>query len=184
MLQSRFGDKPLGNRLVCPQIGTAVLKGLTGRYFPPFGEKIPGRSILFRVSRIFFQPRQNTWRIISSIAEKSRIVAEHRAGARCEPCRHSALYRIHQGHLQGHSQAVAGRSKRRAPRELYSSSRQSRLTDMAEISTKSPATVLSWKAFSRQKLIQVTLARFCCRLCRSRGTSGGTSGGPARAPPV
>ena len=31
---------------------------------------------------------------------------------------------------QGHSQAVAGRTKRRAQRELYSSSRQSRFTDI------------------------------------------------------
>ena len=30
-LQSRFGDNSLGFRLVCPQIGTAVLKGLTKR---------------------------------------------------------------------------------------------------------------------------------------------------------
>ena len=28
LMQSRFGDKPLGIRRVCPQIGTAVLKGL------------------------------------------------------------------------------------------------------------------------------------------------------------
>ena len=27
--QSRFGDNSLGIRLVCPEIGTAVLKGLT-----------------------------------------------------------------------------------------------------------------------------------------------------------
>ena len=28
VLQSRFGDKPLGIRMVCPQVGTAVLKGI------------------------------------------------------------------------------------------------------------------------------------------------------------
>ena len=28
--QSRFGDKPLGFQVVCPQNGTAVLKGLRG----------------------------------------------------------------------------------------------------------------------------------------------------------
>ena len=32
--QSRFGDKPLKLQVVCPQNGTAVLKGLMGRWHP------------------------------------------------------------------------------------------------------------------------------------------------------
>ena len=65
------------------------------------------------------------------------------------------------------------RRKRRAQRELYSSSRQSRLTDIAEINTKSPAIFMSWRALSRQKLSSRGTARHGC-LSRSRGTFSGT----------
>ena len=34
-LQSRFGDESLVIRLVCPQIGTAVLKGIRVQPVPP-----------------------------------------------------------------------------------------------------------------------------------------------------
>ena len=61
---------------------------------------------------------------------------------------HCTRYRIDQSHPQGHAQAVAGRRKRRAQRELYASSRQSRFTDMADIHTKSPSTFISWRALS------------------------------------
>ena len=77
---------------------------------------------------------------------KKNDKAKHRGGARCEPCppcRHSplygidqgplqshspamALYGIDQGHRQSHSPAMAGRRKRRASRELFLFSRQTR----------------------------------------------------------
>ena len=41
--QSRFGDKSLGVRLVCPQIGTAVLKGLSVPV-PYFKEREDGQQ--------------------------------------------------------------------------------------------------------------------------------------------
>ena len=74
----------------------------------------------------------------SRIAVKSRIVAEHRAGIpfeSCAPCHHPSLHRIGQDHTVGHSQTVAGRRKHRAQRELYSSSRQSQPTDIADSPT-------------------------------------------------
>ena len=140
--------------------------------------KFPDFCFLFRVSRNFFNTdRQKCSRILSRIAEKSSIVAELRLGALCEPCapcHYPALYRIDQGHTQGHSQAVACRRKRRAQRELYLSSRHSRLTDLAEIDTKSPAIFMSWRALSRQKLSSRGTARHG-RLSRSRGTFSGTN---------
>ena len=54
---------------------------------------------------------------------------------------------------------MVGRRRRRAPRELSSSSRQSPPTDIAEINTKSPAIFLSWRALSRHQLFIVILAR-------------------------
>ena len=68
---------------------------------------------------------------------------------------------------------MVGRKRRRAPRELSSSSRQSPPTDIAEINTKSPAIFLSWRALSRHKWFIGTLARYG-RPSRSRGTSSGT----------
>ena len=35
-LQSRFGDKLLGIRVVCPPNGTAALNGLTGGWVAPY----------------------------------------------------------------------------------------------------------------------------------------------------
>ena len=91
----------------------------------------------------------------------------------CAAYRHSPLYGIDQGHPQPHSQAMAGRRKRRESRELRLSSRQSRLTDVGEINTKSPAIFLSWTALSRDKLSIATLARHG-RPSRSQGTSSST----------
>ena len=118
------------------------------------------------------------WRFYPTAAfrRKKTDNAEHRPGARCEPCapyRLSPLYGIDQGHPQRHSEAMAGRGKRRASRELSGSCRQSRLTDIGEINTKSPAIFLSWMAFSRHKLFIATVARYG-RPSRSRGTSSST----------
>ena len=118
--------------------------------------KLTNCSILFRVSPIFSSAKylKNTFANRRETNDK----AAHRAGARCEPCaphRHSPLYGIDQGHPQPHSQAMAGRRKRRARRELSSSSRQSRLTDIVESNTKSRAISLSWRALSYH-------VRACC----------------------
>ena len=134
---------------------------LTGRCFSRFEEN--SRISVFFMFRGFFSAPAKHLKLLSRMAGKSRIVAEHRAGARwgsCASCRHSALCRIYQGHPQGHYQAVAGRRKRRAQRELHSSSRQRLLTDIAEIKTESPAIIRSWRALLRHKLIQATLARY------------------------
>ena len=40
-LQSHFGDNPLKFRVLCPQIGTAVLKGLSSTFSPLF---VPTRN--------------------------------------------------------------------------------------------------------------------------------------------
>ena len=109
---------------------------------------------------------------------KTTDKTEHRAGARCEPCapyRHSALYRIDGGHPQGHSQAMAGRRKPRSSRELSLSSRQSVLTDIAEINMNSPAIFLSWRALSHHELFIALLARYSRpSINRSHGISSGT----------
>ena len=70
-------------------------------------------------------------------------------------------------------QAMTGCRKCRASRELPLSSRPSRLTDIGEINTKSPAIFLSWTALSRDKLSIATLARHS-RPSRSQGTSSST----------
>ena len=64
---------------------------------------------------------------------------------------------------------MAGRRKRRAPRELYLSSRQSRLTDVGEINTKSTAVLFAWKVLWRHKLFIATLTRYG-RPSKNRGT--------------
>ena len=128
------------------------------------------------VSWTFCSPGEIPKKNISRIAEKSRIVTEHRAGAPCEPCApspHSAQYTIEQGHPQGHSQAVAGRRKRLAQRKLYSSSQHSRLTDPAETNTKSTAIFMSRRALSRQKSSSRGTARHT-RFSGSQGTVSGT----------
>ena len=138
-------------------------------FFFAFRGKFPGFVFFSRFAE-FFQPRQNTSKLYSRIAEKPRIVAEHRVGTPCEPCapcHHSGLYRIALGHLLGNRQAVAGRRKRRAQREVYLSSRQSRLIVIAEINTESLAIFMSWRALTRQNLRNG-------RLSRGRGTFSGT----------
>ena len=134
-------------------------------FFMAFLREITGFQLslfFFAFRGVFFSPGKLPKKYFPYVlvAEMFRFVAQHQAGARCEPCRHSALYRIDQGHPQGHSQAVAGRRKRHARRGLYSSNRQSRLTDIAKIKTKSPASFMSWRAFSRQRLIEATPARY------------------------
>ena len=114
--------------------------------------------------------------MFSRLVGKSRIVAEHRVGAPCElcaSCHHSALHKIDQGHTQGYCQAIAGRSRRRAQRELYCSSRQGRLADIAEINRTSPAIFMLWGAMSRQTMSSRSTARHG-RLSRSRATFNGT----------
>ena len=64
---------------------------------------------------------------------------------------------------------MAGRRKRRESRELPFSSRQSRLTNVGEINSQSPAIFLSRTALSRDKLTIATLARHG-RPSRSQGT--------------
>ena len=151
---------------------------------------------MFRVSRRFFSAGKIPKIASPRNAEKPRTIGEHRAATCCElcaPCRHSVLCRIDQGHPQG--QAMAGRRKHRAPRERCSSIRQSRLTDIAEIYTKSPAIFVSWRAFSLQKFIFMSwraLSRQKLFKLRSRGTvaslgigapiAARSSGRPARAP--
>ena len=51
--QSRFGDKPVKFQVVCPQNGTAVLKGLTIL----LGETICNSQILFQRSCVVTDPR-------------------------------------------------------------------------------------------------------------------------------
>ena len=58
-------------------------------------------------------------------------------------------------------------------RELSLSNRQSRLIEIGEINTTSPAIFLSWTAWSRHKLSIATLARYS-RPSRSQGTSSST----------
>ena len=149
---------------------------LTGRFF----SRLEGNSRISggfsRFADFLSTPAKYLKNNISRIAGKSCIVAEHRVASPCEPCapcRRPALHRTDQGNSQGHSQAVAGRRKRRAQRELYSSSRQSRLTDTAEINTKSPTIFTSLGALSLQKLSLRGTARHG-RLSRSRGTYSGT----------
>ena len=146
-------------------------------------------SVFFSRFADFFLTPAKFLKTNSRLAEKPRIVAEHRVGAPCEPCapcHHLSLHRIDQGHNQGNSQAMAGRRKRRAQRELYSPSRQSRFTDIAEINTKSPAIFMSCRASSRQKLSSRGTARHG-RLS-SLGTraplAARSSGRPTRAPLV
>ena len=101
--------------------------------------------------------------------------AEHKAVTPCEPRApygHSRRNGIDQGDPQGDSPAsMVGRRKRSATRELFSSSRQSQLTDIGKIYTKSPAFFLSWSALSRHKWLAFMLARFPSR---SRGISSRT----------
>ena len=112
------------------------------------------------------------------MTDKHNGKAEHGKGARCEPCapyRRSPLYGIgiDQDHPQRYSQAMAGCTKRRASRQLSLSSRQSRLADIDEINTKSPAICLSWRALSRHMLFTATLAGYY-RPSRSRDTPSST----------
>ena len=69
--------------------------------------------------------------------------------------------------------SMVGRRKRSATRELFSSSRQSQITDIRKIYTKSPAFLLSWSALSLHKWLAFILARYG-RPSRSRGISSRT----------
>ena len=106
------------------------------------------------MSRIaeFFPARQNTAKIIRELqtkARQSRTWGRRTVWAVCGAYRHSPMYGIDQGHPQPYSQAMAGRRKCRGSRELALSSRQSRLTDVGKINSKSRAIVLSRTALSR-----------------------------------
>ena len=130
-------------------------------------------------------PRSNAPKNNFANRKKNNDKASNRGGARCELCptyRYYPLYGIDQGHLQSHSQAMAGRSKHRASRELSWSSRQtrslfvhrqSRHTDKGEINTKPPAVFYAWKVLSRRKLFIAALTSYRCP-SRSRGTSSST----------
>ena len=85
--------------------------------------------------------------------------AEHKAVTPCEPRApygHSRRKEIDQVDLQGHSQAsMVGRRKRTATRELFSSSRQSHLTDIGKIYTKSPAFFLGVVGFVAPQVVSI-----------------------------
>ena len=130
----------------------------------------------FRVSRNFSNPGKS---LKPNFPYRGKVRHRRRtSGGRpcepCAPCHHPTLHKIDQGHIQGPSQAVSGRRKRRAQRELYSSSRHSRLTDIAKINTKSPPIFMSWRACLRQKLSSRGTVRHG-HLSRSQGTFSGST---------
>ena len=124
----------------------------------------------------FFPPRQNTEKIISRIADKSPTKQNiGQAHGMSSVRRVSPLPNVRDRLRSSPAsfQAMTGCRKCRASRELPLSSRPSRLTDIGEINTKSPAIFLSWTALSRDKLSMATLARHG-RPSRSQGTSSST----------
>ena len=69
----------------------------------------------------FFPPRQNTEKLNSRIADKSptkQNIGQAHGMSRVHRVSPPPLYGIDQGHPQRHSQAMAGRRKRRASRDL------------------------------------------------------------------
>ena len=74
VLQSRFGGKPLGIRLVCaPKIGTAALKGLTppgNLSLPPAGSLARLRS---RTARLSWRDPAQTMATRTSLTERPHL---------------------------------------------------------------------------------------------------------------
>ena len=107
---------------------------------------------------VFFPPPEGTIpkkiiRELQTKARQSKTWGRRTVWAVCAAYRHSPLYGTDQGHPQPHSQAMAGCRKRRESRELPLSSRQSRLTDVGETNTKSPAIFFVVDGFVARKVV-------------------------------
>ena len=155
----------------CHAIRVRVVVNYSVRFFSRFYGKFTNFSILFRVLLIFFLlskiPKHN-FANCRQKARQCRTSGRRTVLTVCAAYCHSALYGIDQGHPQRHCQAMAGRRKRRASRELPSSSRQSRLTDMTR-STR------NGQLFScRGRLCRATNCAKHGRPSRSQGTSSST----------
>ena len=137
--------------------------GLTGgRYFTTLFFGFLGKFIiaaLYYGFAIFFSSSASFLR--NNLAERRPKTdkAEHKAATPCEPRApygHSRRNGIDQGDLEGPSQAsIVGRRKRSATRELLSSSRQSQLTDIGKIYTKSPAFLLDVVGFVAPQVVRI-----------------------------
>ena len=110
----------------------------------------------------FFPPRQNTEKLNSRIADKSPTKQNIGQAHGMSRVRRASPLPTVQNRPGSSPESFPDNSwsqKRRASRELSLSSRQSRLTDIREINTKSLAIFLSWTALSREKLSIDALAR-------------------------
>lgn len=100
----------------------------------------------------FFLPLQKRCNVISRIADKrpeKPNIGQAHVKSRARRVSPLPTLRNRPGSSQRHSQAMAGRTKLRASRELSLPSRHSRLTDVCESITKSHALFLSPTALSR-----------------------------------
>ena len=149
-------------RRICRQHQTILAGSLGGRCFTTPFLGFLGKFIiaaLYYGFAIFFSSSASFLR--NNLAERRPKTdkAEHKAATPCEPRApygHSRRNGIDQGDLEGPSQAsIVGRRKRSATRELFSSSRQSQLTDIGKIYTKSPAFLLDVVGFVAPQVVRI-----------------------------